>query len=713
MVNAVLVPLLLLLVGGCLYRMDPGRERGTWVALTGLALILASPVLSREIWQLVLPFRDAASHVAGMGALLWVMRALETPPGSRAVWRFVVAALLVALSGGCRLSGFLFVAPAGALMLCWPSSGWRMRQRWQGLLWAVLLCVLLGLGMIVVQNLTANRSLFALPQADALFWREDTVNAGSAVRKGWHPANIPLIAPWLRATVRAAFPGWGYWVLLGGTLGWLVSAKSRWQRLAPWLVAWGVFFLFYAAYDKVVGRYACMIMLIEALILALGGGWLLELIVRGLRRGCPRLGAVPRGVAIAGLTGAIAIAAIRSGGDGVRAQAEWRDARRFKTWLHATLPPSSSVYVARQDLYVWTRYFRPETRFWFIPFGLDDMPDAKALTLPDVPPYVLISFSSAPEDLDRGWSWDLLLNRFDVEPAGVPLNFENGGGVRLYRVNPRQSRQREVAVRTTAQEADRLLLYLRDWPDAPEGALVQLRTDTAREPWGVRLHGGLNLLTVPSTWRQRPETLLLVAEEPLPTVIDAAWMAVADPVAIDFSRADMLGASLAQVDLARIHWRGYEFWNRDWGGYRPDLQSRPQFFFSMQGARLRLPAYAPGAGDAPRLLVRLFYSALAQERSAVDALMRMGYRDGAASYEPLAVMYNPYYSNAHFPHIADFMHELVLESTPSDAHSRWLAAAIPSELRDEPDALLFLHRMEIQLADWPAGTKVGRNPHFI
>ena len=692
MVNALVLPFLLLAFAGCLAVAETDRRRRWLGALFALWLVLAFPRASDLIWRMALPFRDTGSHALGFGSLLVLLAVSRRP--QRAAWGAFCAGAMIGLGGWTRLSGFLFAIPAAVLLASFPEFGGFRRRL--GLIAALGAGTSIGLGLVVAQNLFEGRSPFMAPQADKLLMRPQTIQVGEAIRKGWHPANLPLVLPKYVASVRHTYPDGWHVLFLAGTLGWLATAGRLVRRWLPLAAGFAVYLLFYGCYDKVVFRYLVIILLFHGILAGIAVGWAMDALLKGVGRLGARTAGWAAAILGAALGVAAATAALRSGPDVALAQGEWRDARRFRDWLRAEVPEAGFVRTPDQGFENWILYFGESRRTWWARVLDGKRIDPSRATLPEGPVFLLVPFRDDPENYGKGWVRDALLNRFDLEAHGKPLLFRHSrfDGVRLFAAKERAARERALEVAPSAAPSRALYLYLRELSPGTESQEVVLSHDSWPGEWKVRVRAGVNLLALPDGFQALPTRLVLSGEDPLPSVLEAAWMGP-EGIGVGLGEYEHVYSRLLTVSGAELIWGGYPKWWRDWGEHSGYHASTPRVSMG-PGSRIRLPRIS-GMAEG-RLEMRMFYSLASTDRECLRQVSGLEYRRGPDRISPQTAIRGRRYPFKDADAI-DFIQDLEIDLSRIDPdRAESLELAFPADPSSEKPGLWFLHRVEYRLA---------------
>ncbi len=697
LVNAVLLPFLLLFIALCIALMDGRPHRREWAALAGLLLLLHFSTMAGRVWELALPFRDTLSHTLGFGALL-VLWAGESLAKRRAAWVFW-AGLLIGLSGWVRLPGYLFFVPAALVVLCTGTWG-TFRRRVSFLLWLGA-GLSLGVALLAAQNLFEGRHIAHVPQADSLFIRDAVDGEPGRIRRGWHPANLPMMMPRLRYQIWHVYPVWISVLCLVGVAGWIFQAGRKAFHLLPLIAGAAVFALFYGCYGAVVGRYSLIIVLFTTAIGALGAGWLLEALIRGLLHGRVAATRLLRAAMTILLAVGVGAAALRSGPNWSAASAEWEDAQRFASWTQTYLPGDGALLILSPGLLTWSLYFGGVQNQWTLTPRGAAATDPSTIVLPEQTPLWMSTLASYPDQDDRGWVLDALLNRYALDPLGPALRFQSLGhdGVRLYHVKERDARALAFDVAMESEAPDRLFLFMRDTRPSGTKQDVLLRHASWPRPWPVTLRPGANVLMMPRDLTTRPEGLEMQSDRPLPSLVEAAWHG-AEPIRVHFSDYPKLPSRLQHLDRVALRWTGYRMWWRDFAAFSRRHQSIP-WIYLRPDSRIRPPNLV--GEDRHHGVLRLYYSAAADTQDELDVIHRLTYRQGERDLIPLTVLYNQTYSTDTYPHISDYMQELKW-SFPGELY--FDARAL--KLGEEGPALV-LHGMEFLVEEKPAPMPQARD----
>ena len=692
MVNVVLLPFLLLCWVYVIGLAGSRPDRRILAALFGMLILLYFPSSASRVWQLAMPFRDTLSHLLGFGSLAILFASADR--GGRPFWWVVCAGVLAGLSAWARLTGALFVFPAALTLLCVDGFG-PFRRRCL-LMVPLAVGVTLGIGVLFAQMLFEGRGLMGLPQADTLVLVERMDESPGAIRRGLHPANFPIIAPQLISRVWATYPSWLNVFLLIGIVGWLVGMGRRAGRVLPLLCGVLVYVLLYGCYDKVVARYAFVIVLFHTAVLALGAGWYADLIIARLAKLRPlsRHLLVPLGATV--LAVLVALSALKSGPDWGEKQQEWENAQRTRAWLERYIPPDKDLVVTPQGFRNWMNQFIQNPLNWNVPFRHAPTLDSVQLPIEPEETIFAIPFIEEADQYARGWLYDALLNHFDLEPHGTPLYLDDMhyAGMRLFRVRDRSRLERRIAVDTQDPVGTMLYLYLRDFPDVPETEHATLLHPQWPRPWPVRIRPGVNLLTIPPDFDARPDEITLRAAFPLPSILEATW-AGTQPVRVHLWEYEHIATRLLQVDGERLFWWGYPSWWRDWGAHAERYQSVPRVILA-NGSRLRVPN-VDSASDH-RIIMRAYYSVAAEDEENAQRGVMLRYRLGHERLGPVVVPYSNPYGRSPHALVYDVMHELEIEPGAPGADDLWLEIEMEGTQGDE-SPLLYLHRIAYFLED--------------
>lgn len=693
--NALLVPLLLLSIAGCIFMTDWEPRRRLTAALAGLACLLCFPGASSLVWHLTHPFRDTLSHTLGFGALLLLFLATKHP--AKAGFRMFLAGLMIGLCGWTRLAGFFFAVPAAAVVMFFAEFGTFKRRI--GLIAWLGLGVGIGILLLVAQNVFEGRYLLMPPQADKLLLTS-TIQPKTAglIRKGWHFQNLPYLLPEVIRNVRSIYPTWLNLIFLASLAGWGMVSGKRALRLVPLAVGLAVFAGFYGCYDKYVWRYSAIVMLFYAALAGVGLAWMADWLVSGLSRFWRAQRAMEHPWLGMALAVAIATCCLRSGADWNRAQAEWREASAFRIWLRQNVPEQASVWTCNPTLGSWYFYFGGSRQRWspiLIRKGRNI--DLSRLSLPAGPAYMLVNFQGKPERIARGWVRDALLNRYDLEPHGEPLRFNrpDDTGVRLFSVKERQCREHLLKLPVPAGPARTLSLYLRDLAPGQTHQNVSLSHDSWPRDWPVQLQAGMNLLAVPEDLAAPLSSIWMRSKIPLPSILDAAWIGM-DSVVVRMWDYESIVSHLLQVSDVTLYWDGYRNWERDFGSFSARHASTPWVVIG-HSSRLRLPNLAGNVGRYLRL--RLSYSFIATTPDILEKGYRVNYRLGAKVYSPAMQIRNPGYPFRRY-RVTDFEQEFTIDLDEEGIRgAQWLEWVLPSGDPAESPLALYLNQIEY---GWPA-----------
>lgn len=697
--NAVLLPVMLVLLAGCVWMTEAGAHRRLIAALFGIALLLSFPASSMPVWALAHPFRDTVSHVLGLGGLMVLYRASRIP--ERAAMRAFWGGVLIGLSGWSRLPGFLFVVPAAAILISFAEFGpWKKK---------VLLLmwlgggVFLGVVLLAAQNVFEGRSAWMPPQADKLLMTGDPKpGAGDGIRTGWHPLNLRYLLLPVMQNIYRTFPAWLNLVILAGLAGWIVTSRKRAIRLLPLVAGLAVFAAFYGCYCRVILRYLVIAVMFYSAVAGVALAWMAD----GLLRGAHRLRLGPHAfwqtAAGAALVLVIATAAVKSGPDGTRVRDEWRDARSFRDWLRANVPDRAAIHSKDHSLETWIRYFGEHRVMWHPALIRGDAIDGSQATLPDTPAFVLVRYTGTPERISTGWMHDALLNRFELEPHAPPLQSIRfpQEGVRLFSAKERHLRERTLEIASSPPGAHVLYVFLRAMDPGRPAQDVTLYRDSWPREWPARIQAGANLIVMPDDLDLSPGPMTMRSAEPLPSVLEAFGMG-AQPVGMNLNETKTIASRLLQVEGTSLYWSGYRWWKRDWGAHSPRHASRPMVVLG-ESSRMRLPGVSGSLGSPIRM--RLYYSLISDDSKLLEHGYRMRYQVGGRPVSPEMTICNASYKFKIYQ-AADFMQELDINVERAAAQNiQWIEwLAIPADPALKP-LDVYLHRIEYFLGDGSDGS---------
>ena len=697
MVNALLLPLLLWMLAVYVGRLDPGQPTGYLAALLAPLLLASLPVTASQLWSLTSPFRDLLSHLLGLGALLVV----STDLSRRRIWRRVLlAGILCGLSSWARLSGALFAIPAAVQLGLLPIG----QRRWQR--WGLLAClgggVALGLLPLAAQNVLEGRPWMLLPQSGSLLLSPET--AGGASRQGWHPVNLPLTLPGVVSLAWNTWPGWMSAALLAGLGWWIHARQGAWRRFLPIPAGAAGFALFYGCYDRVVHRYLFPALLFIVAASAVAAAWWITLglrripSARGRRSACIGL--------LAGLTLWAFGAGLRAPPDWTEMRRQWADARQFRTWIRDTLPQPASVITSVPGYAYWQQYFRPHQ----LPPWTNSPLHRGQLQMPRAPlpadRHLFLLTAPSPESGEQPlWSRETILNRYDLQPFGeLPLHSRAAPGLRAYQLSLRPL-HREIDLPDAGASNDFLFLFLRDLSSTNSRETVTLDSDAWASPLDISVQAGVNLVALPATHGARPARLTLRGTTPVPSVVEARWMAEDEPVGLALSDYTAAAWHALLMDNAGMDWWGYNHWRRDWGGLSDRHRSVPHAVWT-NGTALRLPLAGPAS--PPHRAVRLYFSGVGDAGADPGVLYSSQYRWHDMRLDPVTILLGE--GTWKGSRVVSFIHEVGLAGELNDAAPGpgQLQLEVPGETLLASPPFWILHRVEYAAGHTPPSS--GRQP---
>ena len=697
LLNALLLPLLLLLAAGFAGRIERPGSRRLLASWSALFLMLFSVPMAHSLWELVGPHRDMLSHVLGVAAVIIAL----SPAGSNdavSARRCLFSGILVGLSAWTRLPAIVL---AGPILLCLLVA---TRREPRFLLRAGMFCAGIGLGLLplFLQNWIEGRSWLSVPQ-DHLLLGDEAPASGPSRRTGWHPLNAPAMIPVALRYVADLFPLWLHvfgWI---GVAGSCVNRATRRRLIIPAaaVIAFGAF---YSCYDKIVPRYAFSMRFAYVILLAVGWGWILHALVSLFARR-PRMQAV----LIRVLAFAVLAQAVRAGhpfwGEWQNIQNDWADARRFQQWAGDAFPRNSTVICSHLGVRMWLSYFSGlENQPWrFRPdwrARSDTASDARFMEQP----LFFVNWTTPDGAEQASWWKDALLNSYDLDALDKPFLFSNGRGLLAYRIVPRDTRSRTVDVAAAPKASRWLYVFSRDLGTAERAQAVRLSSPGWPSPVAAKLVPGPNFIEVLPGPQSLASSVTFTSDEPLPALTDAQWVAPKTPPGLTLTDYNLLASHYGLFQNIRVFFRGYPHWFRDRGGYpEEEFRSVPSFLLS-NGSSFRLPSFSKRDGS---LVVRLYGSVTLAD--AESSLRQIRYEVSGATFVPLTILYSR--ETDRDGRVAfDFAHEveLPMESLASD-QAETLILHLPESMFETQ---VVLHRVEFVPEDdssraCPDGTSVS------
>ncbi len=701
LVNAFLLPLLLLGLGLLCAAADDRRERGRLCALMLPAFALGFPQTAEWFWNLALPSRDALACVLGLyGLCAAAYPAQETRCPGR--WIFL-SGLLLGLATWTRLPA-AGLAPVAALFILAGTvrHGWKRIAACLGL-WTIALAV--GLIPYFLQNMLEGRPFFA--PAAAVFAPDPSV--------GWHPANI---AAMLTPNAMHLFSMLPIWLHALAGLGLVAGLILRGGRRQAWFLAAPavVLLVLSSGCPRVMPQNLFIVSLFEQAIAAATAGSLLYLAL--LRVHSPRL-RIPVSVAVTlvcAVQGAFACAPFIAPRDGLRDQ--WQTAQGFAAWLKKSFKPDDFYVTYDDSLRLWLDYFRPRAEGPPPPWDGDPMTmGGRTLAWKQDPMDIernpvfdalcagravfFVSPEPRPGREQPSWWRNALLNQYELRrsPRDITLDLKPVRRLVIYRVVPMKRTSVTVPVYAAKPSVQYLYLYSRALPVTGGVTAVSIKWDGQTSGVPAAIRAGPNLVRLPQPLKGPPANITIEAGTPLSLPAAAQWLAHGETASIALTSYNLVASHSLLFTGATLWWLGYPEWQRDWGGYGESRwESTPHFVLETNAAIL-IP-FEPRPGPE-RLVLRLHFMAFGSDASALGRFAPTGYRIRgkpvkiSTMEQAGAVRISGEMQGARFMHELDLAPELWQGGAPAELH---IAGPFPTDSFDEG---LALRRVEFFLKEPP------------
>ena len=542
----------------------------------GIIMALSlSPNLISNIRSYSYPLRDPLSHLLGLLSLYLLLRQDDKGATAKPV---LAAGICIGLASWCRLTGILFLVPAG-LLLSFP-QGFKQLKRKFLLLLIFAVGLLIGLAPLATQNVLEQRDLLEAGQSNSLVNLQQELKPDKAAQ-GLHHHNFQLFfIPSCQHVIQQFPEGLRPFLLLGLLCACFTRNCKSWALLSIALL----FLVFYSCYTRLVNRYLIIVSIFLLAFTGLGLASLTQLLLHPLKHRTKQI--LASSVAILSLSFFTFIWAqklqhprhIQQNIKQFEAMGDWA-----REYLEGGL-----VFVNQQDYSTIMRFHEPSIRFGGFSI-LNPLSSPQTPLLDDIldtqgPAYLttILENGEAQTSLWRS----KILNHFDLEDVGIPA-FSVGDSQELQVEKIVRRHKTEIHIAGPSDSSKQtLFLYAHRLFEAEESQEITLHLSGKDMEETQILRPGPNLFFLKNPVLS---DIRITAEKPLPAFKKITWLNDIEFAKIDLSNAYDVPSSLYSFIDKRATWRGYPKWHRDWGSNGYDRHRSYPYWEIRSGDLLRTP----------------------------------------------------------------------------------------------------------------------------